>query len=86
MAILTALPCEAPVPAPIATSTAQVVLTIPLDHNPEAIDTTADAEDVQARRKPILRRDSMKRREALLKGKEGSRRRHRWENGKYYLP
>lgn len=28
-----------------------------------------------------LRRDSLKRREALLKGKEGSRRRQRWENG-----
>lgn len=27
-----------------------------------------------------MRRDSMKRREALLKGKEGSRRRQRWEN------
>ena len=27
------------------------------------------------------RRDSMKRREALLKGEEGSRRRQRWENG-----
>lgn len=32
------------------------------------------------RRQP-LRRDSLKRREALLKGKEGSRRRQRWENG-----
>lgn len=31
------------------------------------------------RRDPV-RRDSMKRREALLKGKEGSRRRQRWEN------
>jgi hypothetical protein len=28
-----------------------------------------------------LRRDSMERREALLKGKEGSRQRRRWENG-----
>ena len=34
------------------------------------------------RREP-LRRDSLKRREALLKGKEGSRRRTRWENGSY---
>ena len=31
-----------------------------------------------------LRRDSQKRREALLKGKEGSRRRTRWENGLYH--
>ena len=28
-----------------------------------------------------LRRDSLKRRDALLKGKEGSRQRRRWENG-----
>ncbi|KAI9683544.1 MAG: hypothetical protein M1820_010917 [Bogoriella megaspora] len=32
------------------------------------------------RRRSSLQRDSMKRREALLKGKEGSRRRQRWEN------
>ena len=36
------------------------------------------------RREP-LRRDSLKRREALLKGKEGSRRRTRWENGSYHI-
>lgn len=35
------------------------------------------------RREPP-RRDSLKRREALLKGKEGSRRRTRWENGSYH--
>lgn len=29
----------------------------------------------------LRRRDSLKRREALLKGKEGSRRRQKWENG-----
>lgn len=33
------------------------------------------------RRQEPLRRDSLKRREALLKGKEGSRQRRRWENG-----
>lgn len=38
--------------------------------------------DFRPRREP-LRRDSLKRREALLKGKEGSRRRQRWENGPY---
>lgn len=31
-------------------------------------------------RRQLSRRDSMKRREALLMGKEGSRRRQRWEN------
>ena len=30
-----------------------------------------------------MRRDSLKRREALLRGKEGSRRRTRWENDSY---
>lgn len=33
------------------------------------------------KRKELMRRDSLKRREALLKGREGSRRRLRWENG-----
>jgi hypothetical protein len=51
-----------------------VSLTIPLDAEVEALKA------VKARKEP-LRRDSMKRREALLKGKEGSRRRQRWENG-----
>lgn len=32
--------------------------------------------------RPLSRRDSLKRREALLKGNEGSRQRRRWENGK----
>lgn len=32
-------------------------------------------------RRPPSRRDSMHRRDALLKGKEGSRQRRRWENG-----
>lgn len=36
--------------------------------------------------RPLSRRDSMKRREALLKGNEGSRQRRRWENGKQGPP
>ena len=37
-------------------------------------------------RRELVRRDSLVRREALLKGKEGSRRRTRWENGScHYL-
>ncbi len=32
-------------------------------------------------RRPPSRRDSMRRRDALLKGNEGSRQRRRWENG-----
>lgn len=69
-----------------------VTLDIPLDthHEPKQEDPNKDpsltagaairAGYVRSRREP-LRRDSMKRREALLKGKEGSRRRQKWENG-----
>lgn len=63
-----------------------VSLTIPLDEHQAARDRQASTEgpplpaQVYRRREPI-RRDSLKRREALLKGKEGSRRRQRWENG-----
>ena len=42
---------------------------------------TRSAPTVSFRRREPLRRDSLKRREALLKGKDGSRRRQRWENG-----
>ena len=42
------------------------------------------AANVTPPRRPPSRRDSMKRREALAKGKEGSRQRRRWENGKYF--
>lgn len=69
-----------------------VSLTIPLDehavpnrpspetHHPRI----ADQASYPTRREP-LRRDSLKRREALLKGKEGSRRRQRWENGQFFF-
>ena len=60
-------------------------LAISLDEK-AALKQERNAEDVSSayrpRREP-LRRDSLKRREALLKGKEGSRRRIRWENGAY---
>ncbi|KAH8593509.1 R3H-associated N-terminal domain-containing protein [Bisporella sp. PMI_857] len=52
----------------------KVTLSIPLDEKAEK-----RADGYKARKEP-LRRDSLKRREALLKGKEGSRRRQRWEN------
>ncbi|KAE8350179.1 R3H-associated N-terminal domain-containing protein [Aspergillus coremiiformis] len=45
--------------------------------------TSTEAQQVPSvsfRRREPLRRDSLKRREALLKGKDGSRRRQRWEN------
>ncbi|KAI9888164.1 MAG: hypothetical protein M1823_000099 [Watsoniomyces obsoletus] len=41
---------------------------------------TAAATTAYPPRREPLRRDSLKRREALLRGKEGSRRRQRWEN------
>lgn len=75
-----------PLPAIPGTS---VTLQIPLDDHPAPRPERAPVTDASAvragyvhRREP-LRRDSLKRREALLKGKEGSRRRQRWENGVY---
>ena len=64
-------------------------LTIPLDDNTlpkkDVAFSVKPGEDnadtaVKPQRK-LLRRDSLERREALLKGKEGSRQRRRWENG-----
>ena len=55
-----------------------VTLSIPLD---TVADHSAKSASSRVGKEP-LRRDSLKRREALLKGKEGSRRRQRWENGK----
>ena len=52
-----------------------VTLSIPLEKAEKRADGSRSI-------KEPLRRDSMKRRDALLKGKEGSRRRQRWENGK----
>ncbi|KAF3092151.1 hypothetical protein TWF102_008558 [Orbilia oligospora] len=81
---------RAPVLLP-AQSAPQGPVTIPLDQ-PEPVvkavntedgaEAGADAPSTALRRTP-LRRDSMKRREALLKGKEGSRRRQRWENDNF---
>lgn len=66
-----------------------VTLAIPLDDHdvttggpvqPVGASAAAQAGGLYKRKAP-LRRDSMNRREALLKGKEGSRQRRRWENG-----
>ncbi|KAL6717075.1 hypothetical protein ACLMJK_004989 [Lecanora helva] len=68
--------------SPVGTRGTSVSLAIDLDEN-AASKQEPNAEAVPSgyrpRREP-LRRDSLKRREALLKGKEGSRRRTRWEN------
>lgn len=42
---------------------------------------TQQVPSVSFRRREPLHRDSLRRREALQKGKDGSRRRQRWENG-----
>lgn len=76
---------------------ATVSLSIPLDDeappspSPQAKVTKPIAETrsiptVSFRRRESERKDSMKRREALLKGKDGSRRRQRWENGGCLVP
>lgn len=64
-----------------------VSLAIPLDEHstskkeaPQPASSRNGLSTVHTRQEPI-HRDSLKRREALLKGKEGSRRRQRWENG-----
>lgn len=76
--------------SPAATGTGGQPLSIPLDdlsHGaaPSTRVTIAVKEGVLTSitppRRPPSRRDSMKRREALLKGKEGSRQRRRWDMG-----
>lgn len=81
----------------VAPRQASVPLLIPIDdqHHPNAssarVRPAAGAARVETQRiippaygrRDSLHRDSLKRREALLKGKEGSRRRQRWENGSY---
>jgi hypothetical protein len=58
-----------------------VKLSIPLDPSSSVITSRAPVHDNVGKR-TLIRRDSLDRREALLKGKEGSRQRRRWENGK----
>lgn len=70
--------------SPSAHSTG-VTLSIPLDKSEvdnDAVDPRAAKSAYKSRKEP-LRRDSMNRRDALLKGKEGSRRRQRWENDRF---
>ncbi|KAG5936038.1 hypothetical protein E4U53_000296 [Claviceps sorghi] len=70
--------------SPVARGTG-IPLAIPIDDappckaKPRAVAFTPSADDAVPGRPPS-RRDSMKRREALLRGNEGSRQRRRWEN------
>ena len=61
-----------------------VKIDIPLDEsaiqNEDAARKKVDPVHTVYKRREPIRRDSLKRREALLKGKEGSRQRRRWEN------
>lgn len=68
-----------------------VSLEIPLDEETKTRRTEVQDQGEERPRvlvpvRELRRRDSLKRREALLKGKEGSRRRQRWENGTYPVP
>lgn len=81
--VLAATSIASPTPDRTMRSTS-VKIAIPLDEFPESQDESPRLKPeavhtVYKRREPI-RRDSQKRREALLKGKEGSRQRRRWEN------
>ncbi|KAJ5929619.1 hypothetical protein N7454_006569 [Penicillium verhagenii] len=77
-------------PTPSGLRGASVSLAIPLDDEPpspspqaKVANPTAESRPtptVSFRRREPLRKDGMKRREAMLKGKDGSRRRQRWEN------
>jgi hypothetical protein len=71
-----AIPLDEPLPTKkeIHTSRVKIITERRDDEAPRV------SSETYRRREPI-RRDSLKRREALLKGKEGSRRRQRWENG-----
>jgi hypothetical protein len=65
---------------------ATVSLSIPLDDEAipsQRVKAESRPPTVSFRRREPLRRDGLKTREALLKGKDGSRRRQRWENGTY---
>lgn len=80
-------PASQTTPTRSALRGATVSLSIPLDDPvPHAEDhpaPRAKLPTVSFRRREPLRRDNMRRREALLKGKDGSRRRQRWENGMF---
>jgi hypothetical protein len=67
------------------------VLEIPLDEQDKGREAKADGEGITAGeavragyvlRRKTSNRDSLRHREAVLKGKEGSRQRRRWENGR----
>lgn len=71
--------------SPIARGTGSP-LTIPIDvetkvKQEKTVSITVAEGVLSPPRRPPSRRDSQKKRDELLKGKEGSRQRRRWENG-----
>ena len=62
-----------------------VKLSVPIDESTSKVSAHGTTTTTYPSRK-LARRDSLDRREALLKGKEGSRQRRRWENGKSPIP
>ena len=60
-----------------------VKLSVPIDATTTPVATHEVTTTTYPKRK-VLRRDSLERREALLKGREGSRQRRRWENGRIW--
>lgn len=84
---LSGMKLRAPTPEPLPTAIrgTTMKLEIPLDGRPSDVREGDGNEERQVLvpRRSLSRRDSMKRREALLVGKEGSRRRQRWENSAF---
>jgi hypothetical protein len=77
--------------SPVALGTG-TPLSIPLDDESTAkkqarvVAFNGSGDDTALPNRPPSRRDSMKRRDSFLKGKEGSRQRRRWENGNDLMP
>jgi hypothetical protein len=67
---------------PLDPSAAVITSRAPVHDNVRPMTPTQGQAHTTYGKRTLIRRDSLDRREALLKGKEGSRQRRRWENGK----
>jgi hypothetical protein len=79
---------SSPTPTRSGLRGATVSLSIPLDDEvvpSQRVKVESRPPTVSFRRRAPLQRDTFKGREALLKGKDGSRRRQRWENGTLHM-
>lgn len=81
--VLDATSISSPPPARSVRGTS-VKIDIPLDesvqHRDKLVHAKIEPVNTFYKRREPIRRDSLKKREALLKGNEGSRQRRRWEN------